>query len=229
MRYGQFCPVAKAAEVLGERWTLLVLRELVAGATRYAELQRGLGRISPSVLSARLKTLVDHGLIEHVTEDGARGREYRLTAAGAELGPVIESIGVWGQRWVRSRMTRDELDVELLMLNVQRYFDGRAFKSDGVVGFIFSDLHGTKRRWWLLVDRGETELCAQSPGRADDVTLTCRVRTLAEIFSGDTTLQVARATQHLELRGSEKLVRSAHRWLRTSSLALVPPARPQTT
>lgn len=224
MRYGQFCPIAKAAEVLGERWTLLVLRELLAGATRYAELQRGLGRISPSVLSSRLKTLVDHGLVEKAPGGGPQGWEYRLTPAGAELGPVIQSIGVWGARWVRSRMTRDELDVELLMINVQRYFDGGAFKEDGVVGFVFSDLHGTERRWWLLVERGETELCVQSPGRADDVTLTCRVRTLAEIFSGDMTLQTARATHRLELRGSEKLVRSAHRWLRSSPLAVVAPA-----
>ncbi|HVY25524.1 MAG TPA: winged helix-turn-helix transcriptional regulator [Polyangiaceae bacterium] len=229
MRYGQFCPVAKAAEVLGERWTLLVLRELVAGATRYAELQRGLGRISPSVLSARLRALVDHGLLERVPGSGPHGWEYKLTPAGAELAPVMEKIGVWGQRWVRSRMTPDELDVELLMLNVQRYFDGRAFKGDGVIGFVFSDLHGTKRRWWLLVDRGETELCVQSPGRADDVTLTCRVRTLAEIFSGDTTFQAARATHRLELRGSEKFVRSADRWLRTSPLALVAPAHPRAT
>jgi DNA-binding HxlR family transcriptional regulator len=229
MRYGQFCPIAKAAEVLGERWTLLVLRELVAGATHYAELQRGLGRISPSVLSSRLKALVDYGLVERAAGSGGQGHEYRLTPAGAELEPVIESIGVWGQRWVRSRMTRDELDVELLMLNVQRYFDGRAFKKEGVVGFVFSDLRGTERRWWLLVDRGETELCGQSPGRADDVTLTCRVRTLAEIFAGDTTLQAARATRRLELRGPDKLVQSAHRWLRISSLALVAPASPQTT
>ena len=229
MRYGQFCPIAKAAEVLGERWTLLVLRKLVAGATRYAELQRGLGRISPSVLSSRLKALVDYGLVERVQGSGAQGSEYVLTPAGAELESVIESIGIWGQRWVRSRMTRDELDVELLMLNVRRYFDARAFKSDGVVGFVFSDLHGTERRWWLLVDRGEAELCAQSPGRADDVTLTCRVRTLAEIFVGDTTLQAARAARRLELRGSESLVRSVHRWLRTSPLACIEPALPSTT
>jgi DNA-binding HxlR family transcriptional regulator len=220
MKYAQYCPIAKATEVLGERWTLLVLRELLAGATRYAELQRGLGRISPSVLSSRLKTLIEHGIVERVEGDSARGREYRLTSAGESLAPVLETVAVWGQRWVRSRMTRDELDVELTMLQVQRYFDGSAFpKEHAVVGFIFSDLHGSQRRWWLLLDDGKTELCVQRPGRSEDVTLTCGLRTLAEVFTGRTTVQAARAARRLEIRGPNRLTKNVQRWLRASPLA----------
>jgi DNA-binding HxlR family transcriptional regulator len=237
VKYGQFCPVAKASEVLGERWTLLVLRELVSGATRYKDLQRGLGRISTSVLSSRIKSLIEHGIIERVESEArdhaqararaaAQGFEYRLTAAGTELAPIIESIGVWGQRWVRSRMTRDELDVELLMLSVERNFDVSAFpQAHAVVAFVFSDLQGAMRRWWLLLDDGRAELCTQSPGRSEDVTLTSRLRTLAEVYAGDTTVAAALEARRLQVKGPLKLTRHVHRWLRTAPLAAVPSAR----
>ena len=225
VKYGQFCPIAKASEILGERWMLLVIRELVSGATSYTELQRGLGRISPSVLSSRIKTLMEHGIVERVESDSAPRHRYRLTAAGAELSTVIEIIGDWGQRWTRSRMTRDELDVELLMLTVQRNFDPSAIpQAHAVVAFVFSDLHGAMRRWWLLLDDGRTELCAQHPGRTEDVTLTCGVRTLAEVFTGDTTFRAALAGRRIETRGPPKLLRNVHRWLRPVPLAAVQPA-----
>jgi DNA-binding HxlR family transcriptional regulator len=220
VKYGQFCPVAKASEVLGERWTLLVVRELIAGATTYTELQRGLGRISPSVLSSRLKALIEHGIVEKLQYDAAPGTGYRLTAAGAELAPIIQHIGGWGQRWVRSRMTRDELDVELLMLHIRRNLDASAFPLlHGVVGFVFSDLHGALRRWWLLIDDGRVELCTDAPGRVEDVVVTCQLKTLVEFFNGDILLANALRDELLVLRGSAKVVRSLQRWLRASSLA----------
>lgn len=222
MKYGQFCPIAKASEVLGERWTLLVVRELATGSTRYRDLQRGLGRISPSVLSARLKALVSHGIVEKVESDVAHGSEYRLTRMGEELGPIIESLAVWGQHWVRSRMDRAELDVELLMLRVQQNFDVAAFpQRHGVVAFVFSDLHGSLRRWWLLVDDRQLELCAEPPGRHEDVTLSCTRRTLARLFTGEGTLKAALAAGLLETRGSRKLTGSVQRWLHPGPLAAV--------
>ena len=220
MKYGQFCPLAKASEILGERWTLLVIRELISGANSYTELQRGLGRISPSVLSSRIKTLVEHGIVEKVEVESAP--RYRLTQAGMELAPIIESVGGWGQRWVRSRMTRDELDVELLMLHLQRNFDAGAFpKARAVVGFVFSDLRGALRCWWLLLDDGNIELCAQHPGRAEDVTLTCTLRTLSEIFIGNTTLKAALGAERLQVNGPQKLLRNMQQWLVLSPFAQV--------
>jgi DNA-binding HxlR family transcriptional regulator len=222
LKYGQFCPVAKAAEVIGERWMLLLLRELVTGATTYTELQRGLGGISPSVLASRIKTLTAHGIIEKVAAGSATGRRYRLTAAGAELAPIIHSIGSWGQRWVRSRMTRDELDVGLLMLHIERSFDASAFpKAHAVVAFVFSDQPGAFRRWWLLLDDGQTELCAQPPGRAEDVRLTCSLRTMTEVFSGDITFKAAVTTARLQAHGPLKFTRNAEHWLRPSAFAAV--------
>jgi DNA-binding HxlR family transcriptional regulator len=218
--------VSKALDVLGERWTLLVLRELVAGATRYRDLQRGLGRISPSVLSARLKTLLEHGVIEKSESETAQGYEYRLTAAGAELAPLIEAIGVWGQRWVRSRMSRDELDIEHLMLSVQRDLVPSAFpQQHAVIAIVFSDQQGAARRWWLLVDEGSSDLCTQAPGRSVDLTLICSARTLAEIVVGDITLQDALASERLQTKGAPKLVRSMPRWFKVSELASIAPAR----
>jgi DNA-binding HxlR family transcriptional regulator len=222
VEHGQFCPIAKASEVLGERWMLLVVRELVSGATRYRDLQRGLGRISPSVLSARLRTLVDHGIVEKVDAAGAPGGAYRLTRAGVDLAPVLERIAVWGQRWVRSRMSRDELDVELIMVSVQRSLDATAFpRRHGVVAFRFTDVHKPEQRWWLLVDDGQAELCSQPPGRREDVTLVCQARTLAEVFTGVTTVARALRDGLLEAQGAPKLTRNVPRWLRASPLAAV--------
>jgi DNA-binding HxlR family transcriptional regulator len=198
---------------------LLVVRELVSGATRYRDLQRGLGRISPSVLSARLRTLIDRGIVEKLDTDRTRGSDYRLTQAGVELAPIIAGLAVWGQRWVRSRMTRDELDLELVMISVQRGFAAASFpKEHGVVAFRFSDVHGPEQRWWLLVDQGEAELCSQPPGRTEDVTLVCRVRTLAEVFTGATTVQAEVRAGRLEVRGPARLTRSVARWLRVSPM-----------
>lgn len=220
MKYGQFCSVARAAEVIGERWMLLVIRELVTGASSYTELQRGLGRISPSVLASRIRALVDHGIIERVASTSGSNRRYRLTPAGAELAPIIDSVGQWGQRWVRSRMTRDELDVELLMLHVERNFDVRAFpKQHAVVAFVFSDLHGPLRRWWLLLDDGQTELCAAPPGRTEDIRLTCALRALTAVFVGETTLQGALGDRRLQIEGPLKITRSIERWFRPSAFA----------
>ena len=120
--YGQFCPVAKATELIGERWTLLILRELVLGTHRFSDFQRALSRISPSLLSKRLKVLEEAGIIVTKTQQGRRGRQYFLTPAGKQLSPIIEHLAVWGMRWARGQLTEDELDIfsksiKLLELN----------------------------------------------------------------------------------------------------------------
>src|SRR3974390_1888532 len=117
--YNQFCPVAMASEILGARWTLLVLRELLAGSTRFNELRRGVPRMSPALLSKRLKDLETAGI---VTRDKARSGpdfEYRLTAAGRDLQKVVEAAGIWGQRWVETKASLENLDPELLMWDIR--------------------------------------------------------------------------------------------------------------
>jgi DNA-binding HxlR family transcriptional regulator len=113
--YGQFCPVAKAAEIVAERWTPLVLRELLCGSRRFNDLHRGLPLMSRTLLAKRLEQLEDAGIVRSVPRPRGRGREYHLTAAGEELRPLVERLGEWGQRWARAQVERGDLDPGLLM------------------------------------------------------------------------------------------------------------------
>ena len=125
--YGQFCPIAKACEALGERWTLLLIRELLCGSHRYNDFKRGLPLISPTMLSQRLNTLLERGLIERKRSNDQKSWEYHLTQAGRELEPIVMGLGNWGARWVRSKMSKDDLSVELLMWDMRRTIDTSAY------------------------------------------------------------------------------------------------------
>ena len=131
MEYGQFCPVAKAMELLGEKWTMLILRELHMGASRFNELQRGLCQISPPVLTKRLNDLADAELILRKKIPGQRINEYFLTQAGMETLPMLKVIGEWGMRWARGDIRDSDLDVELLMLYLQRSIRGENLPGNG--------------------------------------------------------------------------------------------------
>lgn len=222
LKYGQFCPVAKAAELLGERWTLLIVRELLFGSTHYADLQRGLGRISPSVLSQRLKALCDAGVV--VKHKAAGGTEYLLTESGRELMPLVELAGTWGQRWARSKMTPDELDLNLLMLELERRIDATQLPNHAVLCFTFTDQAASHRRWWVLVDDGELELCSDFPGREPLLQLSATLRSMTRIWMGDLGFQEAIEQGALRYEGPDKYRTKARHWLGLSSLAGVKPA-----
>lgn len=130
--YGQFCPVAMAAEILCTRWTVVLLRELIAGSTRFNDLRRGLPRMSPALLSQRLKELEAAGIIHRLPSARDSGAfDYRLTEAGKELEPLVEAFGLWGQRWVDSELSLQRLDVQLLMWDMRRNLDPRPLPSSG--------------------------------------------------------------------------------------------------
>jgi len=217
--------VAKAAEVLGERWTILILREFLLGTTRYSELQRGLSRISPTLLTRRLRQLQDQGLI--VRRAGGRNghSEYRLTPAGRDLREAVLSLGKWGMRWARGQMEDDELDVQLLMLDFMRRIDADALP-DGttVVQFSFPGLPRFAH-WWIVVDsRGRRELCATNPGRDVDLRIRSDLRTLVEVWAGDVSMRAARADGRVEVSGDPVLARTLSSWLRSGLLSGVRPA-----
>ena len=151
--YNQFCPVSMAAEIICSRWTLLVLRELVMGSTRFNELRRGLPSMSPALLSKRLKDLEAAGVI-HVAAGREPGvHEYRLTEAGSELRPVIEAIGVWGHRWVTTEATLKHLDANLLMWDVRRNISTEPMPPRrNIIQFIFNDRPLSERNYWLIVE-----------------------------------------------------------------------------
>lgn len=219
-KYGQFCPIAKAAEILCERWTLLILRELLLGTTRFSDLQRTLARISPTLLTKRLNELHDAGLL--VKREG----HYRLTAAGRELQPIVMAVGEWGARWVRSRLPDEELDVELLMIDFQRRLQVDGLP-DGttVIQFVFEELTA-RSHWWILVDGPDKrELCVDPPGREVHVCLHSDLRTMTAIWAGDLTIGDAKREKRLRVTGEAPLVRNVSAWLGVGIFAGTPVAR----
>ncbi len=220
-RYGQFCPMAKAAEIVAERWTLLIIRELLAGSSRFNDLRRGVPLMSPALLAQRLRDLEREGVIERWTRAGARSHEYRLTRAGRALAPVVRHLGDWGARWAIGRLDAHDLDVTLLMWAMRRRVDPTAFGPRRVVvAFDFGDLPPGKRRWWLVNHRGrEVDLCPKDPGFAVDLYVTCRLRTMVEVWIGARSLEAALRDGALELSGERDLRQRFRSWLLLSPFA----------
>lgn len=221
MEYGQFCPVAQAAEVLAERWTPLVLRELLAGSTRFNELRKGLALMSPTLLSKRLRTLETAGILKRIPEPDGPGHRYRLTDAGEDLRPLIENMGNWGARWVESTLTRNNLDVGLLMWDIRRNLDRAVLTQGGtaVVQFHFSDGPSGQRHWWLVADSRGTQLCLTDPGLQVDMLVKTNVRTLTRVWMGDLDLDQALRKGHVRAQGAARLKTEFRRWLRESPFA----------
>jgi DNA-binding HxlR family transcriptional regulator len=222
--YNQFCPVAMAAEILGSRWTLVLLRELVAGSTRFNELRRGVPRMSPALLSKRLKDLEAAGIVLRAPVKGEPGTyEYRLTAAGRELEPVVMAVGIWGHRWIETEASLSNLDPNLLMWDIRRNIDASPMPARRcTIQFIFSDQPAAKRNWWLIVEPGrEFDLCSVDPGFDVDLYLTTDLRTMTEVWMGYTTAARAKEVGKLNVTGNRQLERSLRTWLRLSAFAKV--------
>jgi DNA-binding HxlR family transcriptional regulator len=219
--YGQFCPVAQALEVVGERWTLLIVRELLCGNYRFGEILHGVPLISRSLLSQRLKALEDANLVERHERDGGGGHEYRLTAAGRELEPIVHGLGTWGQRWARHKPD-EKLDPVLLMWDVRRNLDPDRLPGDTtVVMFWFRDLPGKRSRYWLKVERPQIELCLTNPRLDVDLTVETTLRTMVEVWMGDRDVREAVREGEIELKGAPGLSRTFPSWLLLSPFAKV--------
>jgi len=224
LEYGQFCPVSKATEILGEKWTLLIIRELLMGATRFNQIQRGLSKISPTILNTRLKTLREQGLLVQKRIPEQRGYEYQLTEAGRELYPIVLKTAEWGMRWARGQMTDKELDVQLLMSDIQRRI--KPDKLPGgqtVIRFLFTDLDHYKE-WWIKIQNKEVDLCTENPGNEVDVYVTCDLRTMTEVWMGDLSIHQARSDNRLKIVGSSVYVKDIQSWLGLYLLADIRPA-----
>lgn len=219
--YGQFCSVAMASEILCTRWTMLILRELLAGSTRFNELRKGVARMSPALLSKRLKELEISGVITHTRSDGQEKGEYRLTVAGADLGLVVDSIGRWGQRWVEGQLSLRNLDPSLLMWDMRRNLDLTPIPDrDWVVQFLYSDLPAAKQDYWLLIEDGEVDLCYIDPGLEVDLYIETDLRTMTAIWMGVSTVESEVRANRLELTGNPNLTRSMQKWLGLSPFAV---------
>lgn len=216
--YGQFCPVAKGAEVFAERWTPLVLRELLCGSVHFSDFHRGVPLMSRSLLSVRLKQLEETGVVER--KQGQQGPEYHLTPAGKEFAPIIQNLGEWGHRWFRSKFGRNELDVALLMWDMRRCVKPSAFPSGRFsVQFDFSDQPASKRKWWLVSDSEEVDLCLTDPGFEVSLYVASDVRTMTRVWMGDLPVKAAVDSGAIELDGSRDLRQRFERWLGLSGFA----------
>jgi DNA-binding HxlR family transcriptional regulator len=222
--YGQFCPVAKGAEVFAERWTPLVLRELLCGSIHFSDLHRGVPLMSRSLLSQRLKQLEEIGVVRRRL--AKRGPEYHLTDAGREFAPIVQQLGEWGQRWFRTKYGKEELDVTLLVWDMRRNVKAEAFPAGRVsVQFDFSDQPASKRRWWLVSDHGEVDLCATDPGFEVGLFVTTDLRTMTRVWLGDLPLRAAINSGEIELEGARDLRLRFEQWLGLSGFAPIAPGR----
>ena len=212
--YGQFCPVAKAAEILAERWTLLVVRELLAGSHRFNELRRGVPLMSPTLLTKRLGELQRAGIVERRPLEVGRGFWYRLTPAGEELRPVVQLLGAWGDRWINHRIDPEDLDPALLMWDVRRRVDPAELPArKAVVRFGFRDARSGRRWWWLVVDGDEVDLCLTDPGRDVDLTVQASLRAMIRVWVGHLAIEDALSSGAVALDGSAELAHSFPRWI----------------
>lgn len=218
--YGQFCPVAMAAEVFCSRWTALVLREMLCGSTRFNDLRRGLPLMSPTLLSKRLKELEQAGVIYAVPAAQGGGREYKLTQAGEELREVVLSLGFWGQRWVESSVSLKNLDPSLLMWDMRRNLKPDPLPARRcTISFQYPELDAARRSWWLVVDRGTVDLCNADPGFDVDLFVRSSLRTMTAVWMGMTTVAKEVADGSIELIGDKAIARSMQDWLGFSVFA----------
>ncbi len=226
--YGQFCPVALSSEVLAERWTLLVVRELLAGAHRFNEIRRGVPRLSPTLLKERLRTLERAGIVERIDSGNTRGRDYRLTPAGEELRAVVAAIGQWGQRWARDIRPAD-LDPGWLVWAMHRRLNTEAMPAGRtVIEIEFSD-SPRQRRFWLVQSRGRVDVCLKDPGFEPTVRVVTRVRTMAEVWRGIRPIREEIRSGRLQVRGAPVACRAFPGWLLLSVYASTKRARPIST
>ncbi len=216
--YGQYCPVAKAAEIVGERWTLLILRELLHGAHRFGEMQQGLPGISPSLLAKRLRDLERAGLIVVQSRQDGRNAGYRPTPAGEALTPAIMELGNWAARWNFGDPAKGELDPNVLMWFIRRFVRVEQLpRRRLVLRFDFRGARPGPR--WLVVERGEVSVCLEDPGGTPDLEISADTATLHRVYAGRLAFAAALRDGSIELDGDRTLARSFAGWFGFSPFA----------
>jgi DNA-binding HxlR family transcriptional regulator len=217
--YGQFCPLAKAAELLCERWTMIVIRELVAGSHQFNDLRRGLPLMSPTLLSLRLKQLTEAGVVRRVFEKTGK-QVYELTEAGFELEPLVKLMGVWGHRWARSQFEDHDLDVGLLMWDIRRGVNSACFPARRlVIEIAFTDAPKGMGQWWLVSENRDVDLCLKATGHDVDLVIKSTVSALTSVWMCQQSLGEALKSGELTLLGPTDLRELLPVWLQGSPLA----------
>jgi len=214
--YGQFCPVAKAAEIITTRWTPLILREMICGSRRFNEIHRGVPLMSRTLLSRRLRELESAGVIRKT--DG-ESPQYRLTEMGEELRPVMIALGAWGLKWVESAYDGDEWDAGVLMWDIRRRIDVGLMDGRRVLQFEYGDAPAEMRLWWLVIENRSVDLCQKDPGHDIDLYIGTSVRKMARVWIGKESLGRAVEEGEIELIGDRGLIASIKQWFKLAVVA----------
>jgi len=210
--YGQFCPVALGTEIVAERWTPLILRELLAGAKRFSDIQRGVPRMSRNLLAQRLVSLQRAGIIDRHAPKKGSGPEYHLTDAGRELRGVVDALGTWGYKWASKDLTAEHLDPDFVMWALRRYVRVDELPDARVV--VLVTFRGDSRhRYWLVLQRPEADLCVIDPGFDVDVEMHAELEAMARVTLGQLPLVQAMKAGRIEVTGAPRYRRGLCNWL----------------
>jgi DNA-binding HxlR family transcriptional regulator len=216
--YGQFCSVARALDALGGRWTLLIVREILSGSHRFNDIRRGVPRVSRTVLSERLQTLVLFGAI--IRTDGPHGPEYAMTEAGMELASLVSALGTWGQRWLPREPAKETIDLELLLFDMRRRVRFSALPTEPLV--VRFEVPGHRRRYMLL-KKSEASLCHQNPGFPEPVCVRAPLAALVAWWRGDVSF-VGAQRLGMVVEGPRALMQAFPNWFDLYAFAHIGPA-----
>lgn len=220
--YNQFCPVAKACEILEPRWTLLILCEMWAGSTRFNDIRRGVPAMSPTLLSKRLKQMELNGLIFRSVSPASGDIQYKTTAITAELEPIVYALGKWAHRNIDAEITLERLDARLLMWNMRRKVNTAVLPKDRrcVIQFIYPELPEGERNYWIIARPGQpVDLCAIDPGHDVDLYVTADLRAMTSAWMGFSSLQAEVTQNNIMLIGDTNLIASIGDWMVRSRYA----------
>jgi DNA-binding HxlR family transcriptional regulator len=221
--YGQICPVAVASEIFAERWTPIILRELLSGASRFNEIRNGMPLISRTLLAQRLKELEAAGVVESRPLTGARGREYRLTKAGEGFREIVDRLGEWGQRWASWQFAPENLEVSLLMWAMRQRIAVDQLPAHRVV--VRFEYHGVparwrhQRTWWLILQPGELDVCYKDPGFEVDLVVNADLAAMGRVWTGHVTFAQAIRAGGIRVEGPRVLAQAFPSWFLLSPYA----------
>jgi DNA-binding HxlR family transcriptional regulator len=223
--YGQYCPVARAAEVLGDRWTLLIMRELMQGAGGFNELLRGLPGISRSVLAQRMRALEHAGVVERRVGGAGRTLGYRLAPSGRDLQPVLDALGEWGAAWAFTEPTPEELEPSLLIVWIARRVTPDRLPAERTV--VRFDFRRPRARFWLVLEPHDVSVCLRAPGFDSHLVVTAETREMYRVYSGETSLGEAMGAGAVSIEGPAALRRAFAGWFAWSRFAPAVRAAPE--
>ncbi|UWR13981.1 helix-turn-helix domain-containing protein [Sulfitobacter sp. M368] len=221
---GSLCPAMASADLLGDKWTLLLLREMFLGTTRFSRFQKAIPRMSPSILSKRLKTLEAAEIIIRKAAPSGQATEYKLTRSGRELGPIVENMAVWGMRWRKRSIAAQDCDVGGFIWDFHRTLNTSGLPDGETVILVQISDRTDLNTWWVIVNDDDVDLCTDDPGHDVDVYLTAPLANLIALWLGDVGVQPAVDDQTIYLDGPRHLMNTAQDWMAQSPLVGVRPA-----